>query len=165
MHVSSTPRHPALRFFPVAALAVFLATAAPGCMPLCAVGLGDCQPGVAIALEGAGDMNQGNAASVVVYQLSSDVNFRRTPIETFWKDDTGALGDELVGPRREVLLYPAETRLLEVALQEPVNYVGVAANLRAPAPDAWRRIYPVDTIRGTRLAVRVGRQDLTIQIR
>jgi type VI secretion system VasD/TssJ family lipoprotein len=109
-------------------------------------------------------MNRGNAASVVIYQLSNDVKFRTAPIEEFWRDDEAALGDELVGRRREVLLYPLQVRLLETEIEENANFIAVAANLRNPKTDAWRRIFPTDEVVGERVQVHVAETMLDITV-
>ena len=134
-----------------------------GCGTLCAFGLG-CSPSVDVEVEGKEEMNGGNAASVVIYQLSNDAKFRITPIEEFWQDDEAALGDELVGRRREVLMYPLQMRFIEVAVEEKTNFIAVAANLRNPEADAWRRILPVKKVIGARVQVRVADTTLDITV-
>lgn len=134
-----------------------------GCGTLCTFGLG-CDPAVDVTVTGAADMNGGNAASVVVYQLSNDTNFRRTPIEAFWRNDGDALGDELVGRKREILLYPDEERTIEIALEEKANFIGIAANLREPEPDQWRRIYPVEEVEGEHTVIQVGANQLIVNV-
>jgi type VI secretion system VasD/TssJ family lipoprotein len=102
---------------------------------------------VDLVLEGGADANGGNAVSVGVYQLSSDSRFRQTPVEVFWRDVRSALEDDLVGRALTVVLYPDERRILEIDLADDARFVGVAANLRDPASDGWRRVYPVDDAR------------------
>lgn len=144
-------------------VAACVLVALTGCGTLCPLGLG-CDPSVDVRVSGSPDMNGGNAASVVIYQLSNDTNFRRTPIEAFWRDDGNALGDELVGRKREILLYPDERRAVEVDLEEKANFLGFAANLREPEPDRWRRIYPVADVEGERAVVQVGARELVVRI-
>lgn len=134
-----------------------------GCGTLCVFGLG-CSPSVDVQVKGEEDMNGGNAASVVIYQLSNDAKFRTTPIEAFWRDDEAALGDELVGRRREVLMYPLQIRFIEVDVEENTNFIAVAANLRNPEADAWRRIFPVKEVVGESVQVRVANTTLDITV-
>lgn len=134
-----------------------------GCGTLCVFGLG-CSPSVDVQVQGEEEMNGGNAASVVIYQLSNDAKFRTTPIEEFWRDDEAALGDELVGRRREVLLYPLQIRFIEVAVEEKANFIAVAANLRNPEADGWRRIFPAKEVVGERVQVRVADTTLDITV-
>jgi type VI secretion system VasD/TssJ family lipoprotein len=69
-----------------------------------------------------------------------------------------------VASRREVVLYPDESRTVELTLSDQANYVAVAANLRDPEPDAWRRVFPVDEVKGERLLVQVNAQTLDVTI-
>ena len=147
----------------LALLIVALPLTLTGCSTLCVFGLG-CSPSVDVQVKGEEEMNGGNAASVVIYQLSNDAKFRTTPIEEFWRDDEAALGDELVGRRREVLMYPLQIRFIEVEVEESTNFIAVAANLRNPEADAWRRIFPVKEVVGARVQVCVADTTLDITV-
>ena len=146
---------------------VFIIVAFPlaltGCSTSCVIGIG-CSPSVDVQVKGEKEMNGGNAASVVIYQLSNDAKFRTTPIEEFWRDDEAVLGDELVGRRREVLMYPLQIRFIEVEVEENTNFIAVAANLRNPEADAWRRIFPVKEVVGERVQVCVADTTLDITV-
>lgn len=158
-----TPRGPALRFNPTAVLALLVA------VPL----LASCsrrplepppppEPTV-IELSGTADMNAGgNAAIVRVYLLTSDAAFRRTPIQDFWQDDAAALGADLVGTKREILLYPGDRESMQLTPGADVAFIGFAADLRNPDPNAWRAIHPVDDLRGRRVAVTVTTDRLAV---
>jgi type VI secretion system VasD/TssJ family lipoprotein len=116
-----------------------------------------------ISLTGTADMNAGgNAAIIRVYMLSSDAAFRRTPIQDFWQDDSAALGADLVGTKREVLLYPGERESMQFVPGADVAFIGFAADLRDPDPNAWRVIRPVDELRGRRVAVTVNSDRVTV---
>ena len=97
-------------------------------------------PTVQMRIAGQSDMNSGgNAAVVRVYQLSGEINFKRTPLSTFWRNDQEALGGELVR-QKEVLLYPDETKTFELEVAETASHIGIAANLRDPDQEQWRAI-------------------------
>lgn len=116
-----------------------------------------------VELTGTADMNAGgNAAIIRVYMLSSDAAFRRTPIQDFWQDDAAALGADLVGSKREVLLYPGDRESMQFVPGAEVAFIGFAADLRNPDPNAWRVIRPVDELRGRRVAVTVDVDRLTV---
>jgi len=120
---------------------------------------------VLIAVDGLADMNAGgNAAIVRVYLLASDAGFRRTPIQDFWQDDAAALGSDLMGAKREVLLYPGDQETFQIEPVAGVAFVGIAADLREPDPNGWRVIYPVGDLRGRRLAITVNSDRLDAQV-
>lgn len=134
-----------------------------GCSSLCVFGLG-CSPSVEVRVEGEETMNGGNAASVVIYQLTNDTKFRTTPIEAFWKDDEAALGNEMIGRKREVLMYPLQLRFIDVSLEPKANFIAIAANLRNPESDSWRRIFAVEDVKNEILRVRVDENEVTVSI-
>jgi type VI secretion system VasD/TssJ family lipoprotein len=150
-------------FVAVMILVPVLSLALTGCRSLCVFGLG-CSPSVEVRVQGEEAMNGGNAASVVIYQLTNDTKFRTTPIEAFWKDDEAALGNEMIGRKREVLMYPLQLRFIDVSLEPKANFVAVAANLRNPESDSWRRIFPVEDIKNETLRVRVDENEVTVSI-
>lgn len=134
--------------------------------PLLVVALvAGCSGPLEMHLTGQADMNNGgNAAVVRVYQLSGDTNFLNTPLASFWRDDAQALGNEMVTPPQEVLLYPNQTKMLELELVEATQYVGMAADLRSPEREAWRALYPVDELEGNTVQVSVAANQLQIDI-
>lgn len=134
---------------PVLALSVLL-------LGGCAGSLGLFSGPLVVQIEGADDMNAGNAARVRVYELSGETNFRTTTLSSFWRGDEQALGSELVRAPREVLLYPGEAKTVEFDVHEDTRYIGVAADLRDPDREAWRSIYDVEEVDGGEIGVRVG---------
>ncbi|MDX1429599.1 MAG: hypothetical protein R3282_04890, partial [Rhodothermales bacterium] len=46
-----------------------------------------CKGPIELTLSGQQDLNGGNSATVVVYQLSSNAAFLRTPADVFWVND------------------------------------------------------------------------------
>lgn len=120
---------------------------------------------LAVTVVGEADLNGGgNAAVMRIYQLAGDANFRRAPVQSFWQNDEAALADELLTGKREVLLFPGTTEVVEVVLDDRVQFVGFAADLRDPDPDHWRAIYPVDELQGQAVDVRVGEQRLFVRL-
>lgn len=138
---------------------------------LLAVGLVGCRGSrdaarpLGVVLAGEPDLNGGNAAVVRLYALAGDANFTRVPPGTFWQDDQAALGDELIGAPREIVLFPQTTEEVTFALDTAAEFVGVAANLAAPDADRWRAIVPAETLRRKALRVTVGRTALTLDVR
>ena len=118
-----------------------------------------------VTLIGEAILNDGNAAVVRVYALGGDANFTRVPPGTFWQDDRAALGDELMGTPREVVLYPGTTEDIAFTLDPAAQFVGVAANLRSPDAGRWRGIVSAEALRGKALRVTVGQSALTLDVR
>ena len=117
-----------------------------------------------ISIRGTSDMNGGNAARVRVYELGGETNFNNTPLSSFWQSDRDALGDELIGAPREVLLYPSEDKSMEFELAEGTQYIGVAADLRNPDREGWRAIYPVSDVEGERMVVNVAASQISVDV-
>lgn len=118
-----------------------------------------------VVLQGGPELNAGgNAATVRVYQLTNDTNFLNTTIEAFWRDDAGALADELVSSESFVL-YPDQSETFELDLSDETRYVGVAVDLRQPDRDRWRAVYPVDDLAKRQVVVTVGSDALSTEVR
>ena len=120
---------------------------------------------VGVTLVGEANLNDGNAAVVRLYALGGDANFTRVPPGPFWQDDRTALGDELIGAPREVVLFPDTSEDVAFTLDPTAQFVGVAANLRSPDADLWRAIVSAEALRGKALHVTVGRSSLTLEVR
>jgi type VI secretion system VasD/TssJ family lipoprotein len=120
---------------------------------------------VQVELQGTAGMNAGgNAAIVRFYVLASDAGFRRTPIDAFWQDDAAALGADLLGPRREILLYPGEREAFQMDPPSGTAFLGIAADLRDPDANAWRVVYPLEEVRGRTLRVAVDSTRLDVRV-
>lgn len=154
MRIFSFPTRP---FFLVLAL---LALVSAGCSGPLGLFSGPLE----IAIQGTTDMNSGNAARVRIYELAGDTNFQNTPVASFWQSDRDALGDELVRPPREVLIYPGQDERVEFELAEGTQFIGVASDLRNPRRDGWRTVYPVSDVQGERMVVNVGVDQITVAI-
>jgi type VI secretion system VasD/TssJ family lipoprotein len=130
---------------------------------LCAFLATGCSTTVEVMMRGRTDMNSGgNAAVVQVYELSGEGNFLNTSARTFWQGD-GALSGVLVGSPRRNTLYPNETRTFELELADETKFIGVAANLRDPASEEWRALYPVKDV-GDRLSVTVHDSRISVSV-
>lgn len=123
-----------------------------------------CSSSLEVMISGASDMNNGgNAAVVRIYELSGDSNFMNTPLSAFWRDDEGALGNELVTPPRKVTLYPDAAETIEFELADETTFIGVAADLRNPDREQWRSIHPLDEV-GDRVSVTVQSNRISVEV-
>jgi len=121
---------------------------------------------VPLALEGSSSMNSGgNAAVVRVYQLASSTTFRQAPIESFWQDDEGLLGSDLVVPKVERTLYPDDVEEIMLEIHENTRYIAVAVDLRDPDADHWRQLFTVEEVEeGQPFVVEVGERRLRLAL-
>lgn len=119
-----------------------------------------------LSLEGSSAMNSGgNAAVVRVYQLASSTTFRQAPIESFWQDDEGLLGSDLVVPKVERTLYPDDVEEITLEIHDNTRYIAIAADLRDPEADHWRQIFTVEEVEaGQPFVVEVGERRLRLAL-
>lgn len=102
-------------------------------------------PQIRFSVTGQKYMNGGGyAALICIYQLKSDANFARVPLESFWREGQNAFQSDMVGSRTEVMLAPGETKEVTVILSEETRFIGAAADFRKPEGDMWRQIYEVN---------------------
>ncbi|NNE35705.1 MAG: type VI secretion system lipoprotein TssJ [Rhodothermales bacterium] len=123
-----------------------------------------CKGPIELTLSGQQDLNGGNSATDVVYQLTSNATFLRTPADVFWVNDDQVLAGELVGAKQTVVLFPGESEEVEVKLNRGSRFLGVAANLRNPDPQHWKAVYAADEVKGKRMSVSVGHDRLFVQL-
>ncbi|GIV60300.1 MAG: type VI secretion lipoprotein [Rhodothermaceae bacterium] len=102
-----------------------------------------------------------NAAVVRIYELTGTANFQSATLESFWRNDTEALGQELVR-RQELLLYPDTVERIEIEPDPATRYIGVAADLRRPAREGWRQIIPVEQLRNRTFTIEIGADRIAI---
>ncbi len=122
-----------------------------------------CKGPMEMTLRGGPDMNSGgNAAVVRIYELSNNTKFTRSTVESFWRSDEEALGNELLRPTQEYVIYPDQAREIDLKIEKDVKYIGVAADLRNPVADNWRAIFPAKEVKGKRVSVRVGETGLIV---
>jgi type VI secretion system VasD/TssJ family lipoprotein len=100
-----------------------------------------------------------NAAVVRVYELTSRANFDRASRAALWRDDSAALGGELV-TRRELTLLPDAKESLKIGLRKPTRFVAVAADFYDPAGEGWRVVYPAKSTKKP-IRVHLGERQLS----
>ena len=117
-----------------------------------------------IAIKGSTDQNSGGHPVVLhIYQLSSETNFIRAAVESFWQNDTQILGDDLVKPKIEILLAPGEIKQIKLELTDDMKFLGIAADFRNPDRNGWRKVYPLDSNRSKNILINVSSDRLIIE--
>lgn len=118
-----------------------------------------------VALVGTDSLNGGgNAVVVRLYALAGDAAFQQAPVQSFWQDEAAALGSDLLGGAREVTLFPGAREQVQLQPDPRAQFVGIAADLREPARDGWRAVYPVSELRGRRVTVTVGVNAMAVDL-
>lgn len=112
---------------------------------------------------GRPNTNSGNVVEVHVFELSSDVNFRQATSESFWRDVTAAIGDELV-KRHTLLLYPGQVMDHSIELSKEAIAVGVAADFADPSKDGWRDVYTFRSAKIKKAKIRVEIAENTVSV-
>jgi type VI secretion system VasD/TssJ family lipoprotein len=98
-----------------------------------------------------------------IYQLRTDVNFRRATLEAFWNDDRAVLDKDLVGDAIEIVLYPEENmKLEEITIQDETVFLGAAANFYDPDINQWRYLFDVSSSDEDEILIAVGRNKVLI---
>lgn len=103
----------------------------------------------------------GTAVRVFLYELSDDSNFRSVEMATFFTE--GALGNDVID-RREYRLFPDRREPIEVIKpNDNTRFIGVAADMRCPDGDNWRRVYSVEELKGRdRIVIEVTRDAVAV---
>jgi type VI secretion system protein VasD len=96
---------------------------------------------VQVSVLGNESMNSGYPVLVCLYQLKSDTNFMRIPLESFWADREKEFAADLVEPGTEIMLAPGETKWVPLQASKETNYIGAAADFRRPDNKGWRLVY------------------------
>jgi type VI secretion system VasD/TssJ family lipoprotein len=147
-----------MRTLPSLLLALVLATAG-GCGPLRQ------KPSVTVSVQADSRMNfvndRPNAAVVRVYELTSRANFDRASRAALWRDDSAALGGELIS-KRELTLLPDAHESLKIGLKKPTRFVAVAADYYDPQGEGWRAVYPAKSSKKP-IHVRLGERQLSVR--
>ena len=123
-----------------------------------------CKGPIELAISGDDDMNEGNAVTVVYFQLTSNATFVNAPAATFWENDNAALASDLAIAKQKLVLYPGRQETIEVTLAKDASYLGLAANYRNPDPQGWRVIYPVDEVKGKKISLTVSHDRLFTEV-
>jgi type VI secretion system VasD/TssJ family lipoprotein len=128
-------------------------------MPLLMTG---CARSLRVIVKGSTDLNNGGHAIVLrLYQLRNDANFLNATIESFWQDDAGVLGDDLV-ERMELTLHPGETVQVRIKRAKGARFIGAAADFYNPDRDRWRQAFPLPSGRGKDVWVTLGPYHLVV---
>ncbi len=107
--------------------------------------------------------NGGNPVVVRLYLLKTDVNFQKTTLEAFWKNDKEALGSDLIGEPIELMLHPNESRKLKkIKITKETVFIGAAADFYQPDKNQWKYLYDISKNKGDRVILAVGRDKLII---
>jgi type VI secretion system VasD/TssJ family lipoprotein len=121
------------------------------------------KPSVTVTVQGDSRMNfvndRPNAAVVRIYELTSRANFDRASRAALWRDDSAALGGELV-TKRELTLLPDAHESLKIGLRKPTRFVAVAADFYDPAGEGWRVVYSAQSKKKP-IHVRLGERQLS----
>jgi type VI secretion system protein VasD len=123
------------------------------------------KPSVTVSVQADSRMNvvndRANAAVVRVYELTSRANFDRASRAALWRDDSAALGGELVA-KRELTLLPDAKESLKIGLKKPTRFVAVAADFYDPDGDGWRAVYPAKSSKKP-IHIRLGERQLSVR--
>lgn len=107
--------------------------------------------------------NGGNPVVVRIYLLKTDVNFQRSTLEAFWKNDRETLGGDIIGEPVEIMLHPSETRKLKkIKLDKEVIFIGAAADFYQPDKNQWKYLYNLSQHKGDDVTLAVGKDKLII---
>jgi type VI secretion system VasD/TssJ family lipoprotein len=107
--------------------------------------------------------NGGNPVVVRIYLLKTDVNFQRSTLEAFWKNDRETLGGDIIGEPVEIMLHPSETRKLKkIKLNKEAIFIGAAADFYQPDKNQWKYLYNLAQHKGDDVTLAVGKDKLII---
>jgi len=155
---TDSPHEGAMRTSSSLFLALVL-TATAGCATLRP------KPSVTVSVQADSRMNvvndRANAAVIRVSELASRANFDRASRAALWRDDSAALGGELVA-KRELTLLPDAKESLKIGLKKPTRFVAVAADFYDPDGDGWRAVYPAKSSKKP-IHVRIGERQLSVR--
>lgn len=89
------------------------------------------------------DMHQQSLPVVVrVYQLKDKQKFEAAAFHALWKEDTKALGADLLS-KEEMVIYPGEKKLLQLRVNEQAEYIGVVSLFRDYKQGHWKIVQPL----------------------
>jgi len=117
---------------------------------------------IALHLIGEPTQNRRNSVVVHVYQLSGRAAFDRADTATFWKDDTAALGTELL-EKKDVTMLPDDQQTRNITLVPKVQFIGVVADFMRPETDGWKRIVPIGAVKNNQITIRIKEGQLSIE--
>lgn len=117
-----------------------------------------------ITLEATQDLNKGgNACYVCIYQLRNDMDFKRTPVESFWNQGEKAFEADIVDKPVCETLIPGDEAYIDITISDETNFIGVAADFRDPDKERWRQVYEIPSKKPTEIRIIVGSNTVTIE--
>lgn len=97
-----------------------------------------------IIVKASKNANFGNPVIVKIYQLRSEVNFKKVTLEAFWDNDQIIPVDDITHKPIEILLYPQDAkRIQDLNIHDETVFLAAAANFYNPDKDRWRYIYDI----------------------
>ncbi len=120
---------------------------------LCTLLVG-CKGPLEMTITGTPSMNEGNAAMVRVYQLTSRTGFDSAQREDLILNPEETLGADIVW-RDQFRLFPDSVLTLPIDLEKNTEFLAIVADLRKPIDEGWRRSYQVSEVKGKKVRVMV----------
>jgi len=117
---------------------------------------------IAVHLIGDPTQNRRNSVVVHIYQLSGRTNFDRADTATFWRDDTAALGAELL-EKKDLTMLPDDRQTRNITPSPKAQFIGVVADFMRPESDAWKRIVPIARVKQNQITIRIKEGQLSIE--
>jgi type VI secretion system VasD/TssJ family lipoprotein len=117
-----------------------------------------------ITLEATQDLNKGgNACYVCIYQLRNDMDFKRTPVESFWNTGEKAFEADIVDKAVCETLIPGDEAYIDITILDETNFIGVAADFRDPDKERWKQVYEIPSKKPTEIRIIVGSNTVRIE--
>jgi type VI secretion system VasD/TssJ family lipoprotein len=117
-----------------------------------------------ISLEATQDLNKGgNACYVCIYQLRNDMDFKRTPVESFWIEGEKPFEADIVEKPVCETLIPGDEAYVDITVSDETNFIGVAADFREPDPERWRQVYAIPSKKPKEVRIIVGSNTVRIE--
>ena len=117
-----------------------------------------------ITLEATQDLNKGgNACYVCIYQLRNDMDFKRTPVESFWNEGEKPFAADIVDKPVCETLIPGDEAYIDITISDETNFIGVAADFREPDQERWRQVYAIPSKKPTEVRIIVGSNTVRIE--
>ncbi len=135
-------------------------------LALCVLFLFGCSSKIKyVTLEATADLNKGgNACYVCIYQLRNDMDFKRTPVETFWAEGEKPFEADIVDKPVCETLIPGDEAYIDITIADETNYIGVAADFREPDQERWREVYTIPSKKPKEIRIIVGANTVRIEV-
>lgn len=118
-----------------------------------------------ITLEATKDLNKGgNACYVCIYQLRNDMDFKRTPVESFWIEGEKPFEADIVDKPVCETLIPGDEAYVDITVSDETNFIGVAADFREPDQERWREVYTIPSKKPKEIRIIVGTNTVRIEV-